>query len=213
MIMKQLIIIGAGGMGRAIYNVAIGCIGYGTEFQVKGFLDDNVNQLDSFEGYPPILSKIDDYDIQPNDVFTCSIGEVPTKVKCCEIIKKKGGEFITLVHKRALIHSNVKLGEGCIVAPLCLVDCDSTVGDLCLLQSDAVIGHDCTIGNYVRIDTHVTCVGGVRIGDRATIHTSAVLNHKVVLEDDTTVGACSFVIRKVKKGTTVWGNPAKTLKF
>lgn len=200
-------------MGRAFYNIAVGCIGYKTEFVIKGFLDDDLNKLEGFEGYPPILGTIGEYEIQKDDVFTCSIGEVPTKVKCCDIILKKGGIFLTLIHKNAIVHTNVKLGEGCVVAPLCLVDCDSIIGKMCLLQSDAVIGHDCTIGDYVRIDTHVTCVGGVKIGDRATVHTSAVLNHKVILEDDTTVGACSFVIRKVKKGTTVWGNPARTLKY
>ena len=211
--MKNLIIIGAGGMGRAIYNIAIGCEGYGTEYKVKGFLDDDIHQLDSFTGYPPVLDTIAGYAIQPDDVFTCSIGEVPTKVRCCEIIQGKGGKFITLIHKQSRVCSNVTLGDGCIVAPFCLVDCDTVVGKLCLLQSDAVIGHDCVIGDYTRIDTHVTCVGGVKIGSRATIHTSAVLNHKVVVEDDAIVGACSFVIRKVKQGTTVCGNPAKTLKF
>lgn len=209
--MKNLIIIGAGGMGRAIYNIAIGCNGYGFEFTVKGFIDDDIHQLDGFEGYPPMLDTIDNYRIEPEDVFCCSIGDVPTKVRCCEKILAKGGKFITLVHSLARVCNNVKLGEGCIVAPFCLVDCDTTVGKMSLLQSDAVIGHDCVIGEYARIDTHVTCVGGVKIGDRVTIHTSAVLNHKVIVEDDAIVGACSFVIRKVKAGTTVVGNPAKKL--
>lgn len=211
--MKDLVIIGAGGMGRAIYNIAIGCIGYGTEFIIKGFIDDDIHQLDGFENYPPMLGTIDGYNVQPNDVFTCSIGSVPAKVLCTEKILNRGGKFITLVHSQARVCGNVKFGDGCIVAPFCLVDCDSTIGNMCLLQSDAVIGHDCQLGDYVRIDTHVTCVGGVKIGDRATIHTSTVLNHKVVVEDDAIVGACSFVIRKVKAGTTVCGNPAKQLKF
>lgn len=211
--MKNLIIIGAGGMGRAFYNIAMGCHGFGTDFVIKGFLDDDMSQLDGFEGYPPILGTIGEYEIQPYDAFTCSIGDVPSKVLCCEKILQKGGVFMTLIHQQAIVHKNVKFGDGCVVAPLCFVDCDTTVGSNCLLQTDAVIGHDCTIGDFVRIDTHVTCVGGVKIGNRATIHTSAVLNHKVVVEDDATVGACSFVIRKVKKGSTVWGNPARTLKY
>lgn len=57
----------------------------------------------------------------------------------------------------------------------------------------------------------VTCVGGIQIGNETTIHTSAVINHKVIVEDNVHVGACSFVIRRVKAGTTVFGNPAKKL--
>ena len=209
--MKNLIIIGAGGMGRSLYNMAIGCHGYGTEFIIKGFLDDDVSQLDKFKGYPPILDTISNYVVQEDDVFTCSIGEVKTKFKLCSSIIKRGGEFITLIHEQARVCNNVVLGKGSIVAPFCLVDCDTVVGEMCLLQSDAVIGHDCTIGSYTRIDTHVTLVAGTVIGDRVTIHTSAVINHKVKVDDEAIVGACSFVIRKVKSGTTVVGNPAKRL--
>jgi acetyltransferase-like isoleucine patch superfamily enzyme len=54
-------------------------------------------------------------------------------------------------------------------------------------------------------------VGGIRIEDEVNIHTSAVINHGVVVESNAHVGACSFVIRRVKTGTTVIGNPAKKL--
>ena len=43
------------------------------------------------------------------------------------------------------------------------------------------------------------------------IHTSAVINHKVIVEDKAHICACSYVIRIVKSGTTVFGIPAKTL--
>lgn len=209
--MKNLIIIGAGGMGRSLYNIALGCKGYGTEFVIKGFLDDNIHQLDDFRGYPPILDTIGHYNVQKNDVFTCSIGDVKTKFRLCSSIIERGGEFITLIHNLARVCGNVTLGKGCVVAPFCLVDCDTLVGEMCILQSDAIIGHDCVIGDYSRIDTHVTLVAGTKIGNRVTIHTSAVINHRVAVEDYATVGACSFVIRKVKSGTTVVGNPAKKL--
>ena len=209
--MKHLIIIGAGGMGRSVYHIAQGCIGYGTEFVIKGYLDDNLSQLEHFSGYPPILGTIDDYDIADDDVFTCSIGDVASKRKCCEKVLSRGGRFMTLIHGHARVCGNVTLGEGCIVAPFCLVDCDTTVGSMCLLQSFAVIGHDCSIGDYTCIDTHVTCVSGTGLGNCVTVHSSAVINRGVIVGDGATVGAGSFVIRKVKQGITVYGNPAKAL--
>jgi saccharopine dehydrogenase-like NADP-dependent oxidoreductase len=51
--MKQLIIIGAGGMGRTIYDMAIENGAYKKDYIVKGFIDDNLNALDAFENYPP----------------------------------------------------------------------------------------------------------------------------------------------------------------
>ena len=66
--MKHLIIIGAGGMGRCLYNLARESKGYLEEFDVKGFIDDNLKALDGFENYPPVLSSIKDYQPQTDDV-------------------------------------------------------------------------------------------------------------------------------------------------
>ena len=209
--MKNLIIIGAGGMGRTIYDIARESYGYGTEFTIKGFLDDNPKALDNFSGYPPILGSVDDYTICKGDVFTWSIGSVTTKKYCCEKIIGKGGEFITLVHTTARIGSNVKVGKGSIVAAYVSVGADAEIGQNVLVQAYSVIAHDVRVGDWSRIDTHVVCVGGTVVGKESTIYTNSVINHKVVVEDNATVAACSFVIKRVKSGTTVYGNPAKRL--
>lgn len=209
--MKKLVIIGAGGMGRSVYCIAKGCIGYGTEFVVKGFIDDDLSQLDNFEGYPPVLGTIDDYVIEEDDVFVCSIGDTKTKKIICEKLKARGAKFQTLIHKTAIVRQNAKIGDGCIIADFASVGADCTIGENSLVQTFAIAAHDCKIGNYARIDTHATCVGGVVIEDTATIHTSAVVSHNVVVGEGATVAALSFVIKKVKPGTTVYGNPAKTL--
>lgn len=209
--MKQLIIVGAGGMGRSVYCIATGCIGYGTDFTVKGFLDDDLNSLDGFENYPPMLGTIDGYKLCKDDVFVCSLGNTKTKKMICEKLKAKGAKFQTLIHKTAIVRQNAKIGDGCIIADFASVGADCTIGESTLVQTFSIAAHDCKIGNYVRIDTHATCVGGVVVEDCATIHTTAVVSHKVVVGEGAVVAACSFVIKKVKPNTTVFGNPAKQL--
>lgn len=209
--MKELIIVGGGGMGRTVYCIAQGCYGYETDFTIKGYIDDNVHSLDGYDGYPPVLGTIDDYIIKPNDVFVCSIGNAQTKKKICEKLIAKGAKFQSLIHKTAIVHKNVIIGDGGIVADYSLVGADAKLGDNVLVQPYAIVGHDCIIGDYVRIDTHVVCVGGVVINSGATIHTGAVVSHNVVVGDNAIVAANSFVIKKVKPETTVWGNPAKLL--
>ncbi|MDD4586758.1 MAG: hypothetical protein PHH79_09095, partial [Aminobacterium colombiense] len=100
--MKHLVIIGAGGMGRSIYCIAKGCIGYNTDFDIKGFIDDDISSLDSFNNYPPVLSSIKDYKIKEDDVFTCSIGDVETKINICRQLINRGATFYTLIHKNSL---------------------------------------------------------------------------------------------------------------
>ena len=210
--MKHLIIVGAGGMGRSVYCIATGSIGYGSEFDIKGFIDDNLNSMNGFEGYPSILGTIDDYVIAADDVFVCSIGNTKTKKVICEKLKAKGAKFQTLIHKTAIVRQNAKIGDGCIIADYASVGADCTIGENTLVQTFSIAAHDCIIGNYVRIDTHATCVGGVIVEDTATIHTTAVVSHKVIVGEGAVVAACSFVIKKVKPFTTVYGNPAKLLK-
>lgn len=208
--MKNLIIIAAGGMGRTLYDMSRESIGYGDEYFIKGFIDDNLHALDGFANYPPILDRISTYLPQENDVFVCSIGGVARK-KCMEELICRGAKFINLIHRTARIGTNVVLGEGNIVGAYTSIGADAKVGSYNLIQSYTVIGHDVCMGDWNRIDTHVTCVGGTIVGNEVDIYTSVVLNHGVVVEDRAHVGACSFVIRRVKEGTTVMGNPAKRL--
>ncbi len=210
--MKQLIIVGAGGMGRSVYCIATGSIGYGAEFEIKGFIDDDLQSMDGFENYPPMLNTIDGYQICEDDVFVCSIGNTKTKKIICEKLKARGAKFQTLIHHTAIVRQNARIGDGCIIADYASVGADCTIGENSLVQTFSIAAHDCIIGNYVRIDTHATCVGGVIVEDTATIHTAAVVSHKVVVGEGATVAACSFVIKKVKPNTTVYGNPAKLLK-
>lgn len=208
--MNKLVIIGAGGMGRTIFDIAKESNGYGSEFTVKGFIDDNMQALDGFENYPPVLGKISEYVPDENDVFTFSIGGEARR-KCIDSLVGKGANFINLIHKTARIGTNVKLGKGNIIAAFTSLGADCSIGDYNMIQSYTVIGHDAVIGDYNRIDTHVTCVGGIHINNEATIHTGAVINHKVTIGNNAKVGACSFVIRKVKEGDTVLGVPAKKI--
>ncbi len=208
--MKNIIIIAAGGMGRTMYDLARESVGYGDEFVIKGFIDDNLNALDGFDGYPPIIGTISDYQPETNDVFVCSIGG-PARKRCMESIIDRGGQFQTIIHKTARIGTNVRIGKGNVIAAYTSLGSEASVGNYNLIQSYTVIGHDVKIGDWNRIDTHVTCVGGTEIRNGADIYTSAVLNHGVVVEDNAHVGALSFVIRRVKEGTTVMGNPAKKL--
>ena len=210
--MKNLIIIGAGGMGRTVYSNALESVGYGESYTVKGFIDDNLNALDGFPNYPPIIGTIKDYIPQENDVFVSSIGGASRR-PCMEEIISRGGEFIELIHKTARIYNNVKLGKGNFIGAYSVIGNDAVVGDYNMIQAYSVIGHDAKIGSWNRIDTHVTCVGGIVIEDEVNIHTSAVINHGVTVGSGAHVGALSFVIRKVKAGTTVMGNPAKRIEI
>lgn len=209
--MKNLIIIGAGGMGRQVSLFAKACTGYQKEYVIKGFLDDNPNAMVGFEEFPPLLGSIDNYEIQPDDVFFNSIGDVATKKKCITKILDRGGEFITLIHPTAIISEGAKIGHGCMIAARAGIGTETEIGDFCLIQDNAIIGHDVQVGDFCRIDCNVVLIAGVKLADGVCVHTSSVINHNVHIGEDAMVGALSFVIRNVKPGMAVQGNPAKRI--
>ena len=210
--MKDLVIIGAGGMGREIYYHAMECEGFETEYRIKGFIDDNIHSLDGFDNFPEVLDTVDHYNICENDVFVTSIGSVKSKRLCIEKIINKGGTFISLIHPTARIAPDARLGTGVIIMRRVDIGSYTHVGNYSFIQADAVIGHDAIVGDFCRIDCKVVCVGGVKVEEAATIHTSAVISHRVTVGKRAIVGALSLVIRNVKDDTTVVGNPALRLR-
>ncbi len=209
--MKQLIIIGAGGMGRTMYDLARESIGYGSEFKIKGFIDDNLNALEDFQNYPPMLGSIAEYIPASDEVFVCSIGGHSRKL-CIERLLSKGGVFISLIHSTARIGTNVRLGKGTLVGSYTTIAADAELGDFNFIQSLTIIGHDCKIGSWNRIDSQVMMVGGTTMGDNNMIHTGAMVNHNVHIGSDCTIGACSFVSMDVASGSTLFSSPARRLK-
>lgn len=209
--MKNLIIIGARGYGRGTYDIALSMKEYGSEFVVKGYLDDKKDALNNFSDYPPILSSVEDYQIEKDDVFICALGDVKYKKKYINIILAKGGEFFTLVHSAASIGKNVKIGKGCIIGAGSFIDCDAVIGDFVNIQMNAVIGHDSIIGDWSMIDCFAFTGGFARIGEGVTLHTRATIIPKLEVGDYAVVNACSLCIRKVKPNSVMLGNPAKEL--
>ena len=206
--MKHLIIVGAGGLGRELCNFAKGCIGFSEIFDVRGFLDNNSKVLDCFNGYPPIVGNDEDYVIRNDDIFISAIGDMAIRKKSSDLLCERGAVFTNLIHQTAIVNSNVQMGTGNAIFPYVIIGSDVKMGSNNLLQDCAVIGHDVVIGCCTRIDCHVTLVGGAIVGDGVYVYTGAVVNHGVIIEDGACVGANSFVIRKVKRNTTVFGNPA-----
>jgi len=211
--MKNLLIIGALASGREIYNLAIQCKGYLEEFKIKGFLDNRVNVLDGYKDYPPIISSVEDYEIQQDDVFACALVNVNYRKRYVDIILAKGGEFISLVHPTVNIQQNVEIGQGCIIGNGVNLSCDLKVGNFVTISPYSVIGHDAVIGDWCQLETYSFIGGFVRLYPMVTIHTGAIILHTKKVESHSTVGAGSVVISNVKENVTVFGIPAKKLKF
>lgn len=211
--MKNLIIIGARGFGREYYNGLKLRDDYGKNFVIKGFLDDKYDALSTFKGYAPILSSVEDYVIEPGDVFTCALGDPYYRKKYVDIIKEKGGSFFSIISSKSIIHPNAQIGEGVMISAFCSISSDTKIGDFTTIHPFCNIGHDAEIGEYCEIESYTFMGGGSCIGNHVTLHTRATILPHVKVGNGAIVGAGSIVLRNVKEGITVFGNPAKKVEF
>ena len=211
--MKNLLIIGARGFGREVYNLALDCIKAGENIRIKGFLDDKSDALDAYPNYPPIISSVENYNIEKEDVFICALGDVKYKEKYVTIIQQKGGEFISLVHPAAMIGTNTIIGRGCIIRTLCSISCDVAIGNFVTMMGFVNIGHDAQIADWCHIGAYSFLGGGTALENSATLHPGCkILPHKKI-GCCAIVGAGSVVLRNVKANTTVFGIPAKRINI
>lgn len=211
--MKNLIIIGARGYGREVHDLAKQCSGYNTEYVLKGFLDDKSDALAGFENYPEIISSVESYEIQENDVFVCALGSVKWKKHYVELILDKGGKFINLIHPSTILNTNAILGKGLIVFMNSNISNDCVIDDFVTIQGFVGLGHDTKLGKWSHLNAYCFTGGFVVLEEEVCLNTRATILPKIVVRKGATVGAASLVIRNVKENTTVFGIPAKNLEF
>lgn len=208
---KNLIIIGARGWGR---EVLWGFKSdYSDEYNIKGFLDSNSKALEGLIGdFPPILSSVEDYEIQPNDVFFCALGDPYWRKYYADIIEKKGGQFVTYIAPTAMVNPNAVIGDGSLIGANTVISDNVTIGKQCMIHGLCILGHDVVIADNVSIEAYCFFGGYSSVGEGSSIHVrSTILSHKKV-GANASVGAGSVVIRNVKDSQSVFGNPAKKIE-
>ena len=184
------------------------------EIEVKGFLDDKADALDGLDGeWPPIIGSVETYDIKEDDVFFCALGDSHWRKHYADIINGKGGHFINIIHKTALVSPNASIGTGCIIGPYSIISTNVKVGNHVMIQAYDDFGHDSEIGDYASIESYVFLGGYARVGELATMHTkSSIIPHKSIGKG-CVVGFGSVVMRNFKNGVHVFGNPATKIEF
>ncbi len=73
------------------------------------------------------------------------------------------------------------------------------------------IGHNSRTGKNTMITVGTVLCGGVIVGNDCYVAPHVTVREKVVVEDDCFLGMGAVVLRNVKKGTTIIGNPGKVL--
>lgn len=210
--MKNLIIVGAGGLGRVLLAQCRGDAACGRDWTVKGFLDSRSNILDGYDARVPIIGDPLTYVPQANDVFVVALGDPKERRRYAAPLLERKAEFVNLTTEITR-GDNVTLGRGNVFEPKVYFASDIRVDDFVTIGALTIVGHDVHIGSYSHVSSFVMIGGWVDIGPGATIHPHATLLPKVRIGEGATVGAGSVVVSNVPPGKTVMGNPARVFDF
>lgn len=209
--MKDIIIIGAGGYGREIYCLIKRINAVIPTWNVKGFLDDNIHALDGKNCDRQIIGKICEWEPAEDEFFAMGIASPCIKEKVSTLLKAKGAKFPVLISPTAIVHNDFAFGEGCIISGHSIVGDNAHVGNFVHISS-SMIGQDAVIGDY-STTTGYANVTTAKLGRRVFVGSHAVILNDMKIGDDAFICAGSIVVRNVKAGMKVFGNPARKLEL
>jgi sugar O-acyltransferase, sialic acid O-acetyltransferase NeuD family len=212
-LMKEILIVGAGGCGREVLQWIKNINKGGKRWNIKGFLDDDLHTLESKICEVGIVAKIDDYEIQENDEFVCCIGNSKVRQDVVERLQKKGARFASVIHPSAIVADSCKIGMGAIIYPFALISDNAVIGNHCIINMYSSVAHDSVLGEYCTISSHCDVTGKCKLGDRVFMGTTSHVVPGSVIGNDVFICAGSTVMTRVRDGLKVLGNPAKIMKF
>lgn len=157
---KKLIILGSGGYGRTVYDIAEQ-LGYSITV-----LDDSDQEypLASFSCY------IDD-----DTEFIPAFGNNEFRLQWIHRIEEAGGKLATLIHPTAYVSPKAEVSIGCVILPGAIVNTGCKVGKGCIINLGAAVDHDVVIEDGVHLCVRCIVKGENRISHFEKIEAGEII--------------------------------------
>lgn len=209
--MRDLVVIGAGGMAREVLDVVEAINRVKAAWNVIGLVAEPAPEgsLLDRRGYR-FLGAVDTVRDLDCDVVI-GIGNGTVRARIDAAVTAWGHRSATLIHPAATVGSEVDVGDGTVLLAGARVTTNIALGRHVHLNQNATIGHDCRLGDYVSVNPLGAVSGNVTIGSETTVGASAVIIEGRSVGRRCTIGAGAVVIRDVDDDLTVVGVPARAL--
>lgn len=121
----------------------------------------------------------------PPDQFGIAIAigykHLPARWQAWQRLRQAGYAAPTLVHPRAYVAADARIGAGSMVMAGALVDVRAQLDEIVVAWPGACINHDAVIGDNSFLSPHVTVCGHARIGHSCFIGAAAaIVDHALV---------------------------------
>lgn len=177
---KTLLILGAGGHGKAVAEAAL----LSGDWQRVLFVDDRWPQLEESFGLPVVadvagLSRI----ALHSDAAIAAVGSNALREQWQQAIIASGLSPATVVHPRACVSPTARIGAGSAIMALAMVGVDVHIGEGAIINANATVDHDASLGDFAHLGVGVQIAGSVRVGARAWLQAGCCAGYRVVVAD------------------------------
>ncbi|MDO4743334.1 MAG: acetyltransferase [bacterium] len=198
---KKLIIIGAGGHGRVLADIAKRS-GYAEIY----FLDDIKENDES------VIGKVSDYcKYITKACFFVAIGDNVAREKIFKELDLNGAKIINLIHPDAVISEKVTIGKGTAVMAGAVINTTTVIGDGVIVNTCSSIDHDNRIADFTHISVGAHLCGTVSIGKNTMIGAGATVINNINICDNCTIGAGAVVTKNINQPGIYVGVPIRKL--
>ncbi|NLK22323.1 MAG: acetyltransferase [Epulopiscium sp.] len=213
--MKDIVIIGAGGLGREVAQYIKDINKTNPTYRVLGFIDNDINKKGILHSDIPVLGDFDALDLiykTSEQLYGfCAVANPKIKKRLVNQMKEYNIKDINIIHPSAYITPEVKIGEGVLISPYCVLTTNITIGNHVHINPQCGIGHDTTIGDYTTLYWSVNISGNVDVECEVAIGSKAFIKQGLKIGKNSIIGAGTVVIKNVKEATTVAGVPAREI--
>ena len=158
--MKQLVILGSGGYGHTVADVAEQ-LGYNILF-----LDD------SLPDYP--LSSFIDF-IGEGVEFIPAFGNNEFRLEWINKLQTAGAVLATLIHPTAYVSPTASIAPGTVILPHAIINTDVVINRGCIINLGAIVDHGCILEEGVHISPGAIVKGENRIEKCSKIEAGEVV--------------------------------------
>lgn len=211
--MKDMVIIGAGGFGREVAWLIEDINKEKKEWNLLGFVDDNMEKGKFINGYT-VLGSLSFFEGKKDIYYVCAIGNAKVRKKIVEEIKTKYSiKPAILIHPSVnMRHEDNALDEGCIVCAGCIITTNVKIGKFNIINLNCTIGHDVVMKDFVTLYPAVNVSGKCTINECVEIGTGTQIIQGKSVGEGSIIGAGTVVVKDLPENITAVGVPAKIIK-
>ena len=143
----RLIILGAGGYGRTVADVAA----QAGQFDEISFLDDNSTA-------PDVVGKCAEFERfrDGQTAFYPAFGNNEGRLKWLYRLREAGCAIPTIIHPTAYVSPTAQVEPGAVILPHAVVNTNCVVKSGCIVNCGAIVDHGCVLEEGVHI-----CLGAI----------------------------------------------------